>query len=68
MSDIYDELTKEYFNYQRSKKALIKEREKINAKLDEIEDILIALDGILCKSGNHIYEHFEKLKREEVAE
>ena len=33
--------------------------------IEIIEDIMIALDDILCKHGNHIYEHFKEGETQE---
>jgi len=33
--------------------------------LEVIEGILIDLNDILCKHGNHIYEHFEESESQE---
>ena len=60
MSEMFNNLAREYHQYKNEKQKLIQQREAITAKLEAIEDILIALDGILCKGGNHIYEHFEE--------
>ena len=60
MSKLYDGMVQEYLHYQSEKRKLIRERDMINARLDEVEGILIDLNDLLCKSGNHIYEHFEE--------
>lgn len=57
---IYYKVTQEYLELKKKKRELTRERNNINAKLEIIEDILIALDDILCKHGNHIYEHFRE--------
>lgn len=57
---MYFKVTEEYSELKRKKRELTKERNKINAQLEIIEDILIALDDILCKHGSHIYEHFRE--------
>lgn len=57
---LYHNLTQEYLYYNKEKKKLIQERNKINAQLEVTEKILIDLNDILCKHGNHIYEHFEE--------
>lgn len=57
---MYYKVTQEYLRLNGEKRKLMRERDGINAKLEIIEDILIGLDGILCKHGNHIYEHFEE--------
>lgn len=57
---VYYTVSQEYSKLKRQKRELTKERNIINAKLEIIEDILIALDVILCKHGRHIYEHFRE--------
>ena len=57
---MYYKVTQEYLHLNREKRELIQERDKINAKLGMIEDILTDLNDILCKHGSHIYEHFEE--------
>lgn len=65
---MYFKVTQEYHQLNRKKRELMRERDDINAKLEMIEDILIGLDGILCKHGNHIYEHFEEREPQESEE
>lgn len=60
MSELYDKLAQEYYHYSNEKRKLIQARESISAKIETIEDVLTALNDVLCKSGNHIYEHFEE--------
>ena len=66
---IYFEITQEFLRLKREERELIRERDitnaKINAKIDMIEDMLIYLNDILCKHGNHIYEHFEESEPQE---
>lgn len=57
---MYYMVTQEYLHLNREKRELMRERDTISAKLEMIEDILIDLNDILCKHGNHIYEHFEE--------
>lgn len=57
---MYHEVKQEYLYYREEKKKLVQERDKINAQLEVIEKTLIGLNDILCKHGNHIYEHFEE--------
>lgn len=58
LDGIYYKVTQEYLRLNRDKRELMKERDKINAQLEVIEGILIDLNDILCKHGDHIYEHF----------
>lgn len=57
---MYYKVTQEYLHFNGEKRKLMQERDKINAQLEVIEEILIDLNDILCKHGNHVYEHFEE--------
>lgn len=57
---MYYKVTQEYLHSNAQKRQLMQERDKINARIEVIEAVLIDLDDILCKHGNHIYEHFEE--------
>lgn len=57
---MYYKVTQEYLHLNREKRELMQERDKIDARLVVIEDVLIDLNDILCKHGSHIYEHFEE--------
>lgn len=59
---MYYKVTQEYLQLNRKKRELMRNRDNINAKLEMIEDLLTDLNDILCKHGNHIYEHFEENK------
>jgi len=60
MTDLYNGIVQRYLYWNSEKRKLIQEREKISAKLDVIEEMLIDLNDVLCKCGKHIYEHFEE--------
>lgn len=62
---MYQKVAQEYIHLNTEKRELMRERDNINAKLEMIEGILIDLNDILCKHGNHIYEHFEKNEPQE---
>ena len=62
---MYYKVTQEYLHLKAQKRQLTQERDKINAKLEVIEDVLIDLNDILCKHGNHIYEHFVEVEIQE---
>ena len=66
--ELYYKVTQEYMHYHAEKRALTQERDKINAKLEVIEGVLHDLNDILCKHGNHIYEHFEEREPQERSE
>ena len=57
---MYYKVTQEYLHFKREREELMRERDSISAKLEMIDAILIDLNDILCKHGNHIYEHFEE--------
>lgn len=61
---MYYKVTQEYLYFNREKSKLMQERDKINAKLEVIEGILIDLNDILCKHGSHVYEHFEENEKQ----
>ena len=62
---MYYKVTQEYLHFNGEKRKLMQEKDKINAQLEVIEGILIDLNDILCKHGNHIYEHFEESESQE---
>ena len=62
---MYYKLAQEYLELKGKKIKLMRERDSINTKIEIIEDIMIALDSILCKHGNHIYEHFKEGETQE---
>ena len=57
---MYYKVTQEYLHLHAQKRSLMQERDKIGARLEVIEEVLVNLNDILCKHGNHIYEHFEE--------
>lgn len=57
---MYYKVTQEYMHLHAQKRSLMQERDKIGARLEVIEEVLVDLNDILCKHGNHIYEHFEE--------
>ena len=65
---MYYKVTQEYLHLNGEKRKLMQEKDKINAQLEVIEGILIDLNDILCKHGNHIYEHFEESEQQESEE
>lgn len=65
---MYYKVTQEYLQLNAQKRRLTQERDKINAQLKLIEDFLVDLNDILCKHGNHVYEHFEESEERHVEE
>ena len=62
---MYYKVTQEYMNLHAQKRHLLQERDKINVQIEMIDDVLTDLNDILCKHGNHIYEHFEEREPQE---
>ena len=60
LDGIYYKVTQEYLHLNAQKRQLLQERDKIDAQLKVIDEVLIDLNDILCKHGNHVYEHFEE--------
>ena len=63
LDGMYYKVTQEYLHFNGEKRKLIQERDKINAQLEVIDGILIDLNDILCKHGDHVYEHFEESEK-----
>lgn len=63
---MYYKVTQEYLHLHAQKRSLMQERDRINAQIEVIEDVLCGLNDILCKHGNHIYEHFEESEVEDA--
>lgn len=57
-NSLYSKVVQEYLSYQAEKRNLLTERNVLNVKIDLLDGILIDLNDILCKHGNHVYEHF----------
>ena len=57
---IYNAVVQHYLSLNAEKRKLINSRNEISVKIQLIEDMLIDLNDILCKHGEHIYEHFEE--------
>lgn len=62
---MYYKVTQEYRHLNAQKRQLMQDRDKIDAQLGVIEGVLIDLNDILCKHGDHIYEHFEESEPQE---
>lgn len=63
--DMYLDLTQKYYRLQSDKRNLLNDKTIIEARLKIIDEEMIDINDILCKHGNHIYEHFEKAERRE---
>ena len=60
LDGMYYKVTQEYLHLNAQKRQLLQERDKIDAQLKVIDEVLVDLNDILCKHGNHVYEHFEE--------
>ncbi len=57
-SKLYEELVQCYFKLQSERKECMKNIDILEAKYKVIDDKLVQVNNILCKYGNHFYEHF----------
>ena len=67
-NNIYNKIVQEYLYYQKEERDLVKERERISAKIDVIHSLLIDLNDALSTCGEHIYEHFVENKPQPESE
>lgn len=65
---IYNKVEREYWYLHTQKRSLMMERDRINAQIEVIENVLGDLNNILCEYGNHLYEHFEESETHESEE
>ena len=59
-NELYQALTQHYYNLKSERSAC---RDRINvleSRYKAIDEQMIQVNDILCKHGNHIYEHFEE--------
>lgn len=57
---LYNAVAQRYYWLQSTKRNLLEDRIRIEARLHMIDEEMVALNDILCKHGKHLYEHFEK--------
>lgn len=62
---LYEDLRNEKFKLDNRKKSLIKERDDIIAKIDELQQIIDDLDVILCQHGEYTYPNYIEDKEAE---
>ena len=60
LDGLYYKVTQTYLWCKSEERKLLRERDKIDARLELLGDIMTDLNDILCKHGNHIFEHFEE--------
>jgi hypothetical protein len=59
-SESYQALVTHYFNLQQERKACLEQINVIEAVYKAIDEEMAKINEILCKYGNHVYEHFEE--------
>lgn len=59
-NELYRALTQHYYNLQSERKACMEQINVLESRYKAIDEQMIQVNGILCKYGNHIYEHFEE--------
>ena len=57
---LYTAMAQHYYGLQTKKRSLQESLREIQAALKQVNEELQDLNDILCKHGNHIYEHFEE--------
>lgn len=60
MDGLYSALARHFYSLQNELRNLRNQEIALRAHIEEIDSELIQLNDILCKHGNHIYEHFEQ--------
>lgn len=59
---LYEDLKAKRFSLESRRNTLIKERERINARIDEIEMEILDIEGILTNHGTPIYRDYKENK------
>ena len=59
-SKLYEELVQCYFKLQSERKECMEHINILEAKYKVIDEQMARVNDILCKYGNHVYEHFEE--------
>ena len=57
--ELYDSVAQRYYQLQTDRRNAMEQRALWDAKYKMIDEEMMQLNDILCKFGNHIYEHFE---------
>ena len=57
--ELYNALAQRYYQLQTDRRNAIEQRAFWDAKYKIIDEEMTQLNDILCKFGDHIYEHFE---------
>ena len=59
-SELYQALVTHYHELQSERKALLEQINVIESVYKAVDEEIAKINDILCKYGNHIYEHFEE--------
>lgn len=62
-NELYQALTQHYYSLQSERKACMEQINVLTAKHKAIDEQMVQVNDILCKHGNHIYEHFEEKRQ-----
>ncbi len=65
---LYNDVVQMYLRLQANRRNALDARRKLDAQIDFLEEQLTDLNDILCKHGEHIYEHFMEKESEAVNE
>jgi len=59
-NELYQALVQHYYSLQSARRACTEQINVLEAKYKAIDEQMVQVNDILCKYGNHIYEHFEE--------
>lgn len=62
-NELYQALTQHYYSLQSKRKECMEQINVLEARYKVIDEQMVQVNDILCKHGNHIYEHFEEKQR-----
>lgn len=57
---LYKAMAQHYYGLQSKIRMMRQQRDNLDAQIRFCEEEMQDLNDILCKHGNHIYEHFEE--------
>lgn len=60
LDGLYYKVTQTYLRCKSEERELRRQRDRIDAELALLEDFMTDLNDMLCRHGNHVYEHFEE--------
>lgn len=67
-NELYQALAQHYYNLQLERRACIEDINALEVKRRVLDEQMAKVNDILCKHGNHIYEHFEEKEPQEKNE